>query len=637
MEKKRQHFRYSGAAFFIALLMLINQLFGQAEGQYGTTLPLSYGVGARALGLGRAYVAAANDPTAVFWNPAGLELVPRATFTLFHNQIFEGTMYDFAGFVYPTLTYGTIGAGFARIGTGDIPFRDINNAFLGNSTYEENELYISYGKRLPYNLLGGATFKVRRQQFSFGTPNTTGFGFDLGLMYRPHWEGKYLQNLAFGLSYRNLISPTLKLGSENENEPYIVSFGFIKGLNFWENAKINLVFDYHKSKFENGSLRAGTEYVFRDMGAVRLGFDNSHLAFGAGLKYSILELDYSFSSISSDGAFPPTHRFSVTFSLGKTRDELLLIAAEERRQREKELVERTKEEERQNFIVEHLKKGEEYFSDNKYFDAYVEFQQVVSVDPFNKNANVLLDSANNKIQQELDSRQQKAIAAAVDKELAQENKNYMQLHFEKGQVFLQKNQFTDALIEFNLALERSPNDPIILEAIATGKRRLEEQVKKLVTQGRQEFQSGNYSNALQILSEALVLAPEDPDLKDEINTLSNRIKIQQYVQQALQYYDLGQYQNALGLFEEALKMDPSNQLLKQYIERTKRGMGVVDQEMDQESERMYLKGVDLFLVGKYEEALKIWKDLEKKYPYSKKLQDVIKSAEERLKRTRNQQ
>jgi len=620
--------------WFTVFLMFPLILFAQTEGEYGTTMNLSYGAGARAMGLGRAFVAVANDPTAVFWNPAGLELVPRATLTLFHNQIFEGTIYDFLGFVYPTLNYGTVGLGLARIGTGDIPVTDINNVRLGKMNYEEDELYISYAKILPFNFYGGMTFKIRRQLFSFIEQDATGLGVDLGLMYRPQWESPLLRQLAFGLSYRNLISPELKLGSVTDNEPYHLTFGLVKGIPIGESNRVNVVFDYHKSKFESGAIRMGTEYVYHDLGTIRLGFDNNRLAFGAGIQYSFLQIDYSFGSMNSDGAFPPTHRFSVTFNIGKSREELILIAEEKRKQREKELVERTKELERQNFIAEHLKKGEEYLQANRYFDAYVEFQQVVSVDPFNKTANALLDSTNNLIQDDLEKRQQEAIAKAIDKELAEKNRNFVKLHFEKGQLFLQKNQFTDALIEFNLALERAPDDPIIKEAIATAKRRLQSQVRKLVNQGRIQFQQGNYSEALQILSKALVLAPEDPKLNEEINTLANRIKIQQYVQQGLQLVDLGDYQQALTIFEEALKMDPSNQRLRQYIERTKQGLGGEETKMDQEAERKYIEGVDLFLSGRYEEALKIWKELEQEYPYSKKLQDAIKSAEERISRTK---
>lgn len=626
---KLSNYRYLLIIILVAFLPGI--LLGQSDGKYGTTMNLSYGAGARAMGLGRAYVAVANDPTAIFWNPAGLELVPRTSLTLFHNQLFEGTIYDFIGFVYPTLTYGTVGLGFARLGTGEVPIVNDFNVREGEMNYEEAEVYVSYGKRLPYNLYGGLTFKIRRQSFSVINQDASGIGLDLGLMYQPRWEEGIFSNLGFGLSFRNLASPSLRLGTESEQEPYHLTFGMVKGLRVGTNNSINFVLDFHNSPDEGLSFLFGSEYLFRDFGTIRFGYDNASFSVGAGVQYSFVKIDYSFGSSTGGGEFPPTHRFSLTFDIGKSREEIFLNAEKERIEREKELVARSKEEERQNLIIQSLKSGREYLQEGRYFDAYSEFQQVVSVDPFNKQANALMDSANALVQTEFERRQQEAISTALDKELAEENRKFTELHFQRGQVNLQKKQFTDALVEFNLALERSPDNPMIQEAIATTERRMQQEIRRLITRGREEFSSGNYSEALIILNEALVLAPEDRRLKEEIKTLATRIKIQQYVQRALQYYDLGQLQNALSQFEEALKLDPSNQRLVDYVERTKKGLGLGEQTMDQESERRYIEGVDLFLGGKYEEALRIWKELEKEYPYNKKLQDAIKSVEDRLK------
>ena len=621
----------------IFLLSLTNLQFAQ-KGEAGTQSIFNFGFSARAMGLGRAYVALADDPSAVFWNPAGLEFVPQISFSLFHTSLYEGAAYDFIGFVYPTLQFGTVGIGYARLGVGDIPVVNTENVPQGNSNYEFSEFYISYAKKLPYDITGGLTFKIERQSFDFLNLVTGGIGMDLGLMYKPDFDNQYLHNISFGFQYQNLLKPELKLGTYTENLPGLFRIGMLKGIPIGVSGSMNFLLDYSKSQFETGRVHLGTEYTYKDMGTVRIGFDKNKPAFGAGVTYKFVELDYSFGSLTEESEFfSPTHRFSLTFNLGKTREELILIAEQKRIQREKELVERTKEEERQRFIAERLKKGNEYLENKQYLDAYAEFQQVVSVDPFNKTAKALFDSTNNLIQSSLDERLQKSINEAVDKELAEENKKFVQLHFEKGQVFLQKNQFTDALIEFNMALERSEQDPIIVQAIETTQRRLNEQVRKLVSDGRSEFQKGNYSQALRILSEALVLSPNDPSLQDEINTLANRIKVQQYVQQALQLYDLGEYQKALSLFEEALSLDPSNETIKQYVERSKRGLGVVKEAMDAESERQYVVGTELFLAGRYEEALKIWKELAVKYPYNKKVQDAIKNAEDRIRRTKENQ
>lgn len=620
----------------LLLLILASPVLGIGEGEHGTLMNLSYGAGARAIGMGRAYVAVANDPTAIFWNPAGLERIPRATFTLFHHQLFESTTYDFLGFAYPTLTYGTVGLGLARLGTTGIPITDQNNVSLGSSDYQELEIYAAYAKRLPFNLIAGATFKVRRQEFTFENRVASGLGMDLGLQYQPGWQSGIGRNLVLGITYRNLISPELKLGNEVESEPYILTAGLSKLFSFGESGGFRAVFDYVKTRYGSADFHMGGEYLFRQLGSLRAGMDGSRFSFGAGVKIVFVNIDYSFGSTTSESEFPPTHRFSLTFELGKSRQELVQIAEAKRLEREKQLVEKTKAEERLKFIEDRLKKGQEYLDQQKYFDAYVEFQQAVAVDPFNETANALLQTANEKIQEDLESRQQAAIEEAVDKELAEATRNFVNLHLEKGRAFLQKNQFTDALIEFNLALERDPENPVIQDAIGTTRRLMDEEIRGLLNRGRTEFRKGNYADALRILSQALVLSPRDTVLKVEINSLANRIKIQQYIQEALQSFDRGEYEKALALFEEALRMDPGNQRLQEYIERTKRGMGVVEKQLDQEAETEYLRGVDYYLAGRYEKALEIWRELAKKYPYSKKIQESIKSAEDRIKRIQQQ-
>ena len=103
-------------------LLLPSAMLNAQDGKAGTQNILhEMGAGARVFGLGRAFVALADDPSAVFWNPAGLEYVPRISFSLFHTPLVaEGASYDFIGFVYPTLQLGTVGIGYSRVGVGDI-------------------------------------------------------------------------------------------------------------------------------------------------------------------------------------------------------------------------------------------------------------------------------------------------------------------------------------------------------------------------------------------------------------------------------------------------------------------------------------------------------------------------------------
>jgi hypothetical protein len=74
-------------AFLVPLLLLVAgpRLAGAAPGGTGFAF-LKLGVGARAMGMGSAYVALADDPTASYWNPAGLASVQGTQVTVMHNE-----------------------------------------------------------------------------------------------------------------------------------------------------------------------------------------------------------------------------------------------------------------------------------------------------------------------------------------------------------------------------------------------------------------------------------------------------------------------------------------------------------------------------------------------------------------------
>ena len=141
------------------------------EGEAGTESNFKLGFGARALGLGNAFTALADDPTAVFWNPAGLEYIYQQSATLFHTSLWEGTNYDFIGYAYPTINFGTFGIGIGRIGVGDILQTDVSGTPSENKntfTHEEIQVYMSYAKRLPLNMhiTPGITIRYVRRGWS---------------------------------------------------------------------------------------------------------------------------------------------------------------------------------------------------------------------------------------------------------------------------------------------------------------------------------------------------------------------------------------------------------------------------------------------------------------------------------------
>ena len=83
---------------------------------------IAIGVGGRALGLGGAYAALANDVTAGYWNPAGLAKMLYPQVTLIHDERFAGLVnYDYGSAAFPVGTVSTLGFSIMRLSADNIP------------------------------------------------------------------------------------------------------------------------------------------------------------------------------------------------------------------------------------------------------------------------------------------------------------------------------------------------------------------------------------------------------------------------------------------------------------------------------------------------------------------------------------
>lgn len=127
----RAWFKQNYLSLFFLLLLAKPALSGPEAGRENLFL---LGVDARALGMGGAYVSVTDGASSVYWNPAGLALLDKGEASLMHVSLWENTIYDFAALAYPTLDFGSFAIGAIRLGTIDVPKRDINNLDLGPLT-----------------------------------------------------------------------------------------------------------------------------------------------------------------------------------------------------------------------------------------------------------------------------------------------------------------------------------------------------------------------------------------------------------------------------------------------------------------------------------------------------------------------
>lgn len=303
---------------------------------------LSLGVGGRALGMGGAFVALANDVTAGYWNPAGLAHINYPQMALMHDERYGSLVnYDYGAVALPVGPSTSWALSVVRLGVDDIP--DTRKAGIdANGNYTEDPtqftridpsrvtyfnaadwaFYLTYAKKQSEDFSYGANLKIIRREL--GDASATGIGLDIGIRYSLTEKivlGANLQDvtttfLAWNTGTNELISPTMKIGSAY----FIEAFGgrFAPAVDFdirFENRKSASTFALGPVSFD---AHVGTEFLFKDAVAFRIGYnDVKQVSFGAGLRLPKLNIDYSFARFAqaSGERLDDTHRISLMFTL----------------------------------------------------------------------------------------------------------------------------------------------------------------------------------------------------------------------------------------------------------------------------------------------------------------------------------
>ena len=293
---------------------------------------LSAGVGSRALGMGGAFTAVANDVTAGYWNPAGLVDSPGLQFQFMHaKQFMSSIQYDYFGASKSLDEKSSLGLSLIRWGVNDI--KDSRLALAGSIISEgldyskittfsvaDYVLYVSYGHRYSEDFSLGANVKVIYRDFA--SESAMGIGFDAGLKYR------LFTNMYVGLMARD-ITTTMMAWSTNEKEfvtPSLrpgITYRFVLDeidLYVQPSMDLALLFESRNESAQVGigilSLDSfwGLEAGFKDIIYLRLGYDDlSRFNGGLGVSINKFAVDYSYTNF--DDVLGNVHRISFHLKL----------------------------------------------------------------------------------------------------------------------------------------------------------------------------------------------------------------------------------------------------------------------------------------------------------------------------------
>lgn len=150
---------------------------------------LQIGVGARAMALGGSFVAAADDASALYWNPAGLAHIEGGEAMAVHSRWLADVSFDYLGAALQLGPLGTLGVSVTMLSVPEMLVRTEDRPEGTGERFDAADLAIglSYGRAITDRFAIGATGKFIQQRIWHSS--AVGFAVDLGVQFRTDFFG----------------------------------------------------------------------------------------------------------------------------------------------------------------------------------------------------------------------------------------------------------------------------------------------------------------------------------------------------------------------------------------------------------------------------------------------------------------
>jgi hypothetical protein len=279
--------------------------------------------GARSAAMAGSFVSITDDPSVIFYNPAGLGTLTsgRASFGFLKHLLDINSGY--AAYGQQFRDWGWFGIGISYINYGSFEETDVVGNRLG--TFHANEFALLGGySNLLYDVIHYGV-NVKLIYSSIADSRSAALAVDIGGMYI--FEG---QQITIGASLLNVGRQINAYIDTREDLPLDLKIGISKRL---EHLPLLINLDFHRlnesaedflARFRAFSV--GGEFTASDALRLRFGYNNQQrqdlkigtsaglagFSLGAGVFLGRYQIDYAFSSLGKVGSL---NRFSVGLNL----------------------------------------------------------------------------------------------------------------------------------------------------------------------------------------------------------------------------------------------------------------------------------------------------------------------------------
>jgi hypothetical protein len=302
-----------------AYTQLIPNLGGQRVGTSAAQF-LKIGVGPRAVAMGQAYVAVANDAEALYYNPAGISQFSGNQIFFSNTRWLVDIQLEFLGLVYHLDDVNTVGLAVTYLHTADMEeTTELYPYGTGNYfSYSDALFGLSYSRKMTDKFSFGLTVKYLHETLAELDMNA--LLFDLGTYYRTGWESirfavavtNFGRDIApsGSFQYKNLDNQTITKDSFQKFPPPILfriglAADFLKSENHSLTGSLQL--NHPNDNVEN--INIGMEYWWQDLFALRGGLATARaeedFSAGFGIRLPVSKfrvgVDYAFTNFGRLG------------------------------------------------------------------------------------------------------------------------------------------------------------------------------------------------------------------------------------------------------------------------------------------------------------------------------------------------